>query len=1032
MSTQLELNIDAILNQKNDYIVPENIRAGVTVLGVTGTYGGGGSEGCNAVFSGSYETLPYAGNLPIGTLGVVGSYDYSTNEVAISNIYVVENNEWENYWQQTTNGYNVLYGDSYNNALNNTNLILGDSPQPEWETKAVGPTATEYDGISISAVLEYNRSTSELRIIPSIYNNGAESTYITASVIRLGYYNGNESGNIYIVGPDATLDRYGTYIDVNNVADLNTTYINEYMPYIDDISSISFASVIAEVPREFKFFFTEDGSTAINVPFGFGVYDIDDPYTSAIRTTFDAFTNIYTTNYKSSASQVKVYGPGGDGYAMVDKIITYDELNPSEPTPVEVVRVSGEYHTLTMKFHGDDQEEGQYMQVGSVICYGPDSMPISFMQEGDEYIANVPYGLCNYMIYATGYGSKTGRFTMPDEDHEEVITLEKETVIDLNSVGTSYPDVSVSCRLIHTNSGNYIEPMVQNSSASDITVTNLTMNFTLGADTPSTYYNVVGDSGHTSVLYVNSYGNAGPGRMTVDDNVLDYTAIRDVNITLDSQPSGQPHLLTIVFSDGDTGNNIVMNSVAAMDKTTWNSYTAEYVTDSYQVSIPAGEYVINAYANGYANVYYDITMPDEDYYTSITVYEEKFKKLDDTPTEYEDVYIGCELRQSNGTLYVSPSIINNTDYTLHVSEARIYISGYGYFIVYPEGEGVDINPNVSYGTGGFSIDTSTLTIDDVNSIGTDITITNYPVTSADFNAGAFADGKLSVISHITEEGSRYLNTVEITNGDPSTAYYITSLCLNIVTDNGNITDWVTVPYNQTPPAADNGGIGVDAYTQGSNVKFTSSHYISGLDSISSIQYIEISGTPTYSNASVLPFYFTNNGSTINDADYKSLKVWLSDDTYNIREHTAYTYDNTRYFVVAKSGQTSFKLTASNGTRYTFVDKVTVNCDMDAGLVPVTPVSGTEHELILRFKTPDDSGYVDPRDLDDVWLVTEDDVRIDLAGTEVYPSGFPEYHINLRYGKYIPKISSSIYMLYSDGFIMDDDNMTKEIRVERMM
>lgn len=38
--TELEINLRNILNEKETKILPENIKAGVTIFGVTGTYTG--------------------------------------------------------------------------------------------------------------------------------------------------------------------------------------------------------------------------------------------------------------------------------------------------------------------------------------------------------------------------------------------------------------------------------------------------------------------------------------------------------------------------------------------------------------------------------------------------------------------------------------------------------------------------------------------------------------------------------------------------------------------------------------------------------------------------------------------------------------------------------------------------------------------------------------------------------------------------------------------------------------------------------
>lgn len=40
MSTQLQENLEDIYNEVMTKLIPENIKAGVTILGVTGTYDG--------------------------------------------------------------------------------------------------------------------------------------------------------------------------------------------------------------------------------------------------------------------------------------------------------------------------------------------------------------------------------------------------------------------------------------------------------------------------------------------------------------------------------------------------------------------------------------------------------------------------------------------------------------------------------------------------------------------------------------------------------------------------------------------------------------------------------------------------------------------------------------------------------------------------------------------------------------------------------------------------------------------------------
>lgn len=42
--TELETNLNIILDEKMTKIIPENIKAGVTILGITGTYTGGNNN----------------------------------------------------------------------------------------------------------------------------------------------------------------------------------------------------------------------------------------------------------------------------------------------------------------------------------------------------------------------------------------------------------------------------------------------------------------------------------------------------------------------------------------------------------------------------------------------------------------------------------------------------------------------------------------------------------------------------------------------------------------------------------------------------------------------------------------------------------------------------------------------------------------------------------------------------------------------------------------------------------------------------
>lgn len=44
MATELETNLEFILEEKTNKLLPENIKKGITILGVTGTYEGSASE----------------------------------------------------------------------------------------------------------------------------------------------------------------------------------------------------------------------------------------------------------------------------------------------------------------------------------------------------------------------------------------------------------------------------------------------------------------------------------------------------------------------------------------------------------------------------------------------------------------------------------------------------------------------------------------------------------------------------------------------------------------------------------------------------------------------------------------------------------------------------------------------------------------------------------------------------------------------------------------------------------------------------
>ena len=86
--SQLQDNLNEILRQKNLYLLPENIRKDLTILGVTGTFEGGSSEGIK-LFNTIEEMNSSTGNVD-GDLAIV--YNESINNY--QGIFKYDVNTW--------------------------------------------------------------------------------------------------------------------------------------------------------------------------------------------------------------------------------------------------------------------------------------------------------------------------------------------------------------------------------------------------------------------------------------------------------------------------------------------------------------------------------------------------------------------------------------------------------------------------------------------------------------------------------------------------------------------------------------------------------------------------------------------------------------------------------------------------------------------------------------------------------------------------------------------------------------------------
>lgn len=87
--SQLQDNLNEILRQKNLYLLPENIKKDLTILGVTGTFEGGGSSEGIKLFSTIAEMNSSTGNVD-GDLAIV--YNESTNNY--QGIFKYDVNTW--------------------------------------------------------------------------------------------------------------------------------------------------------------------------------------------------------------------------------------------------------------------------------------------------------------------------------------------------------------------------------------------------------------------------------------------------------------------------------------------------------------------------------------------------------------------------------------------------------------------------------------------------------------------------------------------------------------------------------------------------------------------------------------------------------------------------------------------------------------------------------------------------------------------------------------------------------------------------
>lgn len=74
--SQLQDNLNNILNQKNNYLLPENLKKNITLLGVTGTYDGPGYDPNLVLDSLDVgEAEQYLGGTPITDIDNVGGFD---------------------------------------------------------------------------------------------------------------------------------------------------------------------------------------------------------------------------------------------------------------------------------------------------------------------------------------------------------------------------------------------------------------------------------------------------------------------------------------------------------------------------------------------------------------------------------------------------------------------------------------------------------------------------------------------------------------------------------------------------------------------------------------------------------------------------------------------------------------------------------------------------------------------------------------------------------------------------------------------
>ena len=164
MSTELETNLRTILREKALKIIPKNIKTGVTILGVTGTYDGGSGVDINLFIQ---ETEPSTYNgiwIKSNTFTYDSIVENDGTTLVANSINIVKGDSHETKFFNVENDLyyrfsRIILTDENNNKINNIHIFYGNG--------------TSWINLPLYVELRYIESTGTQYIDTNVHPNGS-------------------------------------------------------------------------------------------------------------------------------------------------------------------------------------------------------------------------------------------------------------------------------------------------------------------------------------------------------------------------------------------------------------------------------------------------------------------------------------------------------------------------------------------------------------------------------------------------------------------------------------------------------------------------------------------------------------------------------------------------------------------------------------------------------------------------------------------------------------------------------------------